>query len=172
MAKDKLNPLRTKFEISIEIDGTEYKLVFKPVNKVIQEKLNSGRQETKAQYEDVDNKRAELKEKKELKAVNDEILKTHGEKGGITTEQKTETLLENRAYISEISALEKEIARLEKEVLDINSAVEVYYKQMFDECVSGEDKIKLQKIIENEGIAYSVISVYLNDAARIAQEKK
>lgn len=172
MAKDKLNPLRTKFDISVEVDGDEYKLVFKPVNKIIQEKLNSGRDETKAQYEDVDNKKAALKEIKELKAVNDEILKTHGEKGGIGTEQKTEILLENKKYVSEISSLEKEIAKLEKEVLDINSAIEIYYKQMFDECVSGEDKVKLQKTIEDSGIAYSVIIVYLNEAMREIQEKK
>ena len=172
MVKDKLNPLRTKFNITIEIDDIYYKVTFKPVNKIIQEKLNLGRDESKAQYEDVDNKRLELKETKELKFLNDEILKTHGEIGGISTEQKTEILLENRKYISKISSLEKLIAKKEKEVLDINSAIENYYKQMFDECVSGEDRVKLQKLIEDEGIAYSVISVYLNEAVREIQEKK
>ena len=172
MAKDKLNPLRTKFDLTIEVDGSEYKLTFKPVNKIIQEKLDKNRNESKAQYETVDDKRNQLKEIKELKAVNDEILKTHGEIGGISTEQKTEILLENRKYISKISSLEKLIAKKEKEVLDINSAIENYYKQMFDECVSGEDRVKLQKLIEDEGIAYSVISVYLNEAVREIQEKK
>ncbi len=172
MAKDKLNPLRTKFEISIEIDGTEYKLVFKPVNKVIQEKLNLGREATRAQYEVIDNKKVELTEIKELKAINDGLLETYGEEYGINPKEKTAILIENKKYVPKISSLTKDIKELEKDVSDVNTSIEAYYKQMFDECISGEDKIKLQNTIENEGFAYSVINVYLNNAARIAQEKK
>lgn len=172
MAKDKLNPLRTKFDIEIEVDGIVYKIVFKPVNKVIQEKLNLSKDQTRSQYEDVDNKRAELKEIKDLKAVNDEILKTHGETGGISTEQKTSILLENKDYVLRISLLEKEIKKIDNEVLDVNSAIENYYKEMFEECVSGEDRVKLQKTIEDNGISYSVIIVYINEALRESQEKK
>ena len=172
MANDKLNPLKTKFELSIEIDSVEYKLTFKPVNKIIQEKLDKNRKESKAQYETVDDKRNQLKETKELKAVNDDLLKTHGEIGGIGTEQKTEILLENKKYVSDISSLEKDIKTLEKEVLDINSAVEQYHKEMFNECVSGEDIVKLKNTIEENGLSYSVIIVYINEALRLSQEKK
>ena len=172
MVKDKLNPLRTKFELSIDIDGTEYKLTFKPVNKIIQEKLDKKRNESKAQYETVDDKRNELKEIKEQKAVNDDLLKTHGEIGGISTEQKTSILLENKGYIKSISSLEKEIISLEKDVLDVNSAVEQYYKEMFEECVAGDDRIKLQKTIEENGLSYSVVIIYINESLRLSQEKK
>lgn len=172
MVKDKLNPLRTKFDVILEIDDLEYKVVFKPVNQNIQKKLNKGREKNKAQYEDIDSKRVQLKEIRELKSVNDEILKTHGEIGGIKTEQKTSILLENKNYVSQISALEKEIKELEKGSLDLDAAVEQYYKEMFNECVTGGDKTKLQKKIEDDGISYSVISVYLNDAMRVSQEKK
>ena len=172
MAKDKLNPLRTKFDLVIEVDGSEYKLTFKPVNKIIQEKLDKNRNESKAQYETVDDKRNQLKEIKELKAVNDDLLKTHGEDGGISTKQKTTILLENKKYVSDISSLEKDITSLEKEVLDVNSAVEQYYKEMFEECVTGEDKVKLQKTIDENGLSYSVIIIYINESLRLSQEKK
>lgn len=172
MAIDKLNPLRTKFDITIEVDDEPYDLVFKPVNKIIKEKLDLDLNATKAQYEDIDSKRVELKEILELKSVNDDLLKTHGEDGGIKTEHRTAILLENKDYVTRISLLEKDIANLDKQVLDVNSAVEVHFKKMFEECVSGKDKLKLQKIIDENGIAYSVVNVYLNRAVREIQEKK
>jgi seryl-tRNA synthetase len=181
MAKDKnkLNPLKTSFEVEVAVDGVNHKLVFKPVNKIIQEKLNSNRNQSKAQYEDVDSKRAELKEIKELKAINDEILTTYigsgadkENKDGISLKQRTTILMENKDFITKISSLEKEIKKLQEEVLDVNSAIENFYKQMFEECVSGEDRVKLQKTIEENGISYNVIITYIDEAMREAQEKK
>ena len=75
-------------------------------------------------------------------------------------------------FFIEISSLEKDIKTLEKEVLDVNSAVEQYYKEMFEECVAGEDRVKLQKTIEDNGLSYSVIIIYINESLRISQEKK
>lgn len=176
MAKDKLNPLKTKHDIDMELDGTPYKLIFKPVNKHIQEKLNSARDANKKQYEESDSKRFELQGYLNLKALNDELLATftvdENVKGGITLEQKTATLLENKGLVEKISTLEKEIKELDKDLEDVNIVVESYYKQKFEECVSGEDKVKFQKAIDDAGLSYSLVDIYLNEAVRAAQEKK
>ena len=173
---NKLNPLKTKHDIDMELDGLPYKLIFKPVNKHIQEKLNSVKNENKKEYEESDSKRFELKGYLNLKSLNDELLSTftvdENVKGGITLEQKTAILLENKEYISKISDLEKEIKELDNDLEDVNVLVEAYYKQMFEECVSGEDKVKFQKAIDDAGLSYSLVNIYLNEAVRATQEKK
>lgn len=169
---DKLNPLKTKHEIEVEIDSISYKLTFKPINIHIQKKLDDNRKTNKEQYEAVDAKRLELKEIKDLKTVNDDLLSTFGEVGGITLEHKTALLMENKEWVTKVISLEKEIKELDKNLKDINDSIEDYYKKMFEECVSGEDRVKFQKDVDEAGISYSVINIYLNEAVRAAQEKK
>lgn len=176
MAKDKLNPLKTKHDIEIELDEVPYKLTFRPVNKQVQEKLNAGRDASKEQYEIIDSKRFELQEYKNLKALNDELLTTFNpddkKSGGIDLEARIKLLLENKDYVKKISSLEKDIRELDKDLQDINIIVEDYYKQMFDECISGDDKIKFQKAIDDAGLSYSIVHIYINESVRVAQEKK
>ncbi|MFY4765187.1 hypothetical protein ACOTWG_10810, partial [Aliarcobacter butzleri] len=73
MAKDKLNPLRTKHELSVFIDDVEHKFTYTAVNKQIQEALEEFKEEQKLSYENFDNKRAELKGLYETKSLNEEI---------------------------------------------------------------------------------------------------
>ncbi len=172
MANDKLNPLRTKHDIDMELDDVIYKVTYKPVNKHIQEKLNTTREANKEQYEEIDSKRFELKGYLNLKALNDDLISTFGTEGGISLKDKTEILLENKDYIQKISSLEKEIKKLDKALEDVNEAIEKYYKQMFEECISGEDKVKFQKAIDDAGLSYSLINIHVHEAVRVAQEKK
>lgn len=176
MAKDKLTPLKTKHDIDIELDDVIYKVTFKPVNKQIQEKLNTTREKYKNEYEEIDAKRFELKDYLNLKVLNDELLATYTTdkevKGGINLEQKTATLLENKDLVKKISSLEKEIKKLNKDLEDVNVTSEAYYKQMFDECISGNDKVKFQKAIDDAGLSYSLINIHVHEAVRAAQEKK
>ena len=162
----KLNPLRTKHNIEITIDDTPFKLVFKPVNKHIQEKLDALKDKNVEQYENLDSKRAELKEIKDLKAVNDELLKVE------KLENRAEILFENKSYISQISSLEKDIKNIDKTLEDVNTAVETYYKTAFEECITGEDKVKFQNAIDEAGISYIVVNSYISEAVRESQEKK
>lgn len=172
MAGDKLNPLKTKHDIEMQIDDIFFKVTFKPVNKHIQEKLNRTRELNKEQYETIDAKRFELKEFKDFKSVNDEILSTFGTDGGIDSKEKTAILLENKDYIKKISSLEKEIRELDKDLEDVNILIEDYYKQMFEECIFGEDKVKFQKAIDDAGLSYSLVNIHINESVRAAQEKK
>lgn len=172
MAKDKLNPLKTKHDIDMELDEVIYKVTFKPVNKHIQEKLNATREKNKDQYEEIDSKRFELKGYLNLKALNDDLISTFGTEGGILLKDKTAILLENKDYIQKISSLEKDIKTLDKDLEDVNEAIENYYKEMFEECISGEDKVKFQKAIEDAGLSYSLVNIHVHEAVRAAQEKK
>ena len=63
MAKDKnkLNPLKTSFNIDLELDEVPYKLTFKLVNKQIKEKLDSLLEKNKKEFEESDSKRFKLK---------------------------------------------------------------------------------------------------------------
>ena len=172
MANNKLNPLKTKHDIDMELDEVIYKVTFKPVNKHIQEKLNATREKNKEQYEEIDSKRFELKEYLNLKALNDDLVSTFGTEGGILLKDKTAILLENKEYIQKIASLEKDIKTLDKDLQDVNEAIENYYKEMFEECISGEDKVKFQKAIEDAGLSYSLVNIHVHEAVRVAQEKK
>lgn len=167
MGKDKLTPLRTKFDIEIQIDDdNSYKLVFKPVNKKTRETLDSLIDEGAKEYEDVDSKRAKLKELIELKDVNTELLKVPN------LDNRTEILMENKKYITEISSLEKEIRDIDKTSEKMNTKTENFYKTLLDECLSGEDKVKFFKAIEDMGLSYIVVNAHVNKAVVAAQEKK
>jgi uncharacterized protein (UPF0335 family) len=178
MAKktEKLNPLRTNFDIDFELDKVPYKLTFNLVNKKIKEELDLLLDENKKEFEESDVKRFELKEYLDLKRVNDELLATYTTdedvKGGITLEQRTALLLENKGYIKSINSLEKEIKNLDKDLKDVNASLEDYYKKMLESCVSGEDKVKFFKAVDEAGISYTLVNVHINAAVRVAQEKK
>lgn len=174
--KNKINPLKTSFDFDLELDEVPYKLTFKLVNKQIKEKLDSLLDENKKEFEESDTKRFELKEYMDLKLVNDELLATYtideDVKGGITLEQRTALLIENKAHIKSINSLEKEIKNLDKDLKNVNVSIENYYKEMLESCVIGEDKVKFFKVIEEAGISYALVNMHINKAVSIAQEKK
>lgn len=168
----KLNPLRTSFPIELQIDDITYKLNFKPVNKQIKEKLDGLLNENKEQHEESDSKRAELKEYISFKTLNEELLSTYSESDGIDLKQKRALLLENKNYLEKIATLEKELKKLERNLEDVNVAVETYYKEMLDSCISGEQKVSFFNLIDESGLSYALVNIYVNQAVRDAQEKK
>ena len=152
-------------------------MVIQPnLNKQIKEKLDSLLEKNKKEFEESDSKRFKLKEYLDLKRVNDELLATYTTdedlKGGITLEQRTALLLENKEYIKSINSLEKEIKNLDKDLKDVNVSVENYYKEMLESCITGEDKIKFFKAVDDAGISYTLVNAYVTEAVRAAQEKK
>lgn len=164
--KKALGPLKTKHDVVIEIDELSFNITVKSVNKLIQEKLDKTRKDGVARYEAVDSKRIKLKEINELKDINELILKSND------VEDKSKIYLEQKEYITEAFKLEKEIKELEKDLTSVNEILEDYYKQMFEECISGINKVALENCIKEKGISYSVLYIYINEAVKVAIEKK
>jgi hypothetical protein len=164
--KKALGPLKTKHDVVIEIDDLSFNITVRSVNKLIQEKLDKTRKDGASRYEAVDSKRIRLKEINELKDINDLILKSDDTQG------KSKIYLEQKQYISEAFKLEKEIKDLEKDLTSVNEMLEDYYKQMFEECISGTNKVALENCIKDNGISYSVLYIYINEAVKVAIEKK
>lgn len=158
--------LRTKYDLEVQIDDTVYKFIFKPVNKKIEEELNLLRNESVKNFEATDEKRAELRDLKELKILNEEILKdeNYTSKASVYKEQKE--------LILKISNLEKELKSLGDDREKVTKSLEEYYKKAFDLCVVGEGKVAFQKIIEDTGISYLVVNEHINKALNKAIEKK
>ena len=161
-----LNPLRTKFEITIHIDETPYNVVVKAVNKDIQAKLSANLKENASKYEELDSKKYELKELNSLKQVEEQILK----EGNVV--EKSRVWFSHRDLISKISNLEKELRILEKNARNIHETVEEHYKELFNLCVAGEDKAKLELCINENGLSYETLYLHINELVRVAQEKK
>jgi len=161
-----LNPLRTKHELSLVIDDVEYKFTYKSVNKKMQQQLDNLRKENISKFEIIDEKRAELNQLKELKALNDEITKD------ISLIERTKKLLEQKDLVKKIYALEKELKALEDNTISIDEAIEEIYKRYFDLCVVGDGKVVLEKAIEDLGISYTLINKYIDVALKKAIEKK
>ena len=162
----KLNPLKTKHELTVSIDDIEYPFTFKPLNTKDQKELDAFRISQRANYELYDEKRAEQKELLEIKSLNEEILKDD------SFTEKAKILFEQKNIVSKISILEKEIKSLSAVRDELESDIEEYYKRYFDLCVVGAGKIAFEKAINDSGISYSLISNYINEALREAVEKK
>lgn len=163
---NKLNPLRTKHETSLEIDDIAYKFTYKALNKEIQADLDNFKNENITKYETVDEKRFELKQLKEIKTLNEEIVKD------TTFLDKAKIFFEQKELVKKISTLEKEIKNLEKDLKNIDDVLEEYHKKQFDLCVTGEGKVPLQKAIEDAGISYIVANIHIAEALKEAVEKK
>ncbi|WP_026804682.1 hypothetical protein [Aliarcobacter lanthieri] len=162
----KLNPLRTKHDLSLMIDDITYKFTYKSVNKQTQIELDNFKNENSLTYETIDSKRAELKDLKEIKALNEEIVKD------TNLIDKAKIFFEQKELVKKISALEEELKNIDKDIKDIDAVVEEYYKKQFELCVIGDGKIDFQKAIEDAGISYAVINIYIQEALKEAVEKK
>lgn len=166
MAKDKLNPLRTKHELSVFIDDVEHKFTYTAVNKQIQETLEKFKEEQKLSYENFDNKRAELKGLYETKSLNEEILKES------SLLERAKILFEQKNLVSKISTLEKEIRESGNIQNQLENDIEEYFKRKFELCVVGDGKVSFQKAIDDAGISYTVIDAYISESLRNSVEKK
>ncbi|OCL85745.1 hypothetical protein AAX26_01812 [Aliarcobacter thereius] len=162
----KLNPLKTKHDLELEIDGVLYKFTYKSLNKHIQQELDEFKNKNTLKYELIDEKRAELKELKELKALNAEIIKD------TNLLDKAKIFFEQKELVKKINILEKELKTIEKDYEKIDEVVEEYYKKQFDLCVVGTGKVALVKAIEDAGISYAIATVYITEALKVAVEKK
>ncbi|MDX4061723.1 hypothetical protein Q6A90_05015 [Aliarcobacter skirrowii] len=162
----KLNPLKTKHDLQIVIDDKPYNITYKAMNKHIMAELDEYRNTSSLKYQNVDEKRLELKEALEYKKLNEEILKD------VDLKNRSSILLEQKELVKNIFILEKEIKEFEKELESINDAIEDYSKKQFELTVTGEGKVELVKAIENAGISYSVINNYIVNALQEAIEKK
>ncbi|RBQ28416.1 hypothetical protein [Aliarcobacter vitoriensis] len=163
---NKLNPLKTKHDLTLVIDDVSYKFTYKPVNIQTQSELDDFKNKNSLEYEKIDEKRAELKDLKEMKALNEEIVKD------VNLIDKAKIFFEQKELLKKISALEKELKELEKDIKNIDDVVEEYYQKQFELCVIGDGKVALQNAIEDAGISYAVINVYLQEALKEAVEKK
>ena len=47
-----------------------------------------------------------------------------------------------------------------------------YYKKFFEESISGKDKVKFQKAVDDAGISYTIIRAYILEAVEESVEKK
>lgn len=162
----KLNPLKTKHDITVYVDDKPYPIIYKALNKKIQEELEEFKEKQIASYEKYDEKRAELRELIEIKNLNSEIVKD------TNLLDKAKIFFEQKEIVKQVSFLEKEIKELGNIQKQLEQDVEEYYKKQFELCVVGEGKTAFQKAIDEAGISYSIVNIHINEALKESVEKK
>lgn len=158
--------LRTKFNLEIKIDETNYEFVFSPINKTIEKELNSLQKESLKAFEKSDELKAEIIDLKEMKSLNDEILKDENYKN------KSKIYDEQKELITNIRVKEKELKELGDDRERVAKSIEEYYKKAFELCVNGEGKVALEKAVEENGISYGALHSTISQALAKAMEKK
>lgn len=157
--------IKTKHDVTIEIDGDSFKVTVSEITKEIKKQLDANAKNRAAEFEELDNKTFELKELEEEYTLNKQILSS-------SENSDVELLKEQKAMNKRISSLKKDISELQKNLISVADAIEKNHEEAFDLCVKGENASSLKKKIDETGISYSLVYKSLRELVSKAIEKK
>ncbi|MGB7402702.1 MAG: hypothetical protein WA916_08975 [Arcobacter sp.] len=157
----------TKHDISLEIDGVEYKIVVAEPTKEQKEELNKFLNQSNDEREKLDDLHSKLTEYKNDFEINKTILE-HG-----SIKEKASVWLEQKSLNKQITKTTKELNEIKKILTPLDEVMEEGFKKRFDFIVSGEGKVELKKQIEdNGGLSYLSIIMVIGEEIKKSKEKK
>ena len=159
--------IKTKFPICIEIDDNNFNIVVSDyLSKEQKEQLESVKEKYDENFHKQSNLQEMLEQKSEEFAINKHIL----ECGDIV--EKVGVMFEQKKLNKEIFQLKKEIEQLQSTSKTLNEALEEIYAARYEIMVSGDDKSKLKKEIEQLNISYSRLFEEFGEKMKEALKKK
>lgn len=158
--------IKTKHNISIEIDDIAYKVTVSEMTKDIKEKLENSSKQRALEFEEIDNLNFALAEMEEEYKINESILKEG------TVSDKSKVWFEQKALNKKIFELRKKINESKKTTQTLHVSIEKYFEEAFDLCVKGENAVTLKNKIDEVGLSYSVIFDNIKKLIARSLEKK
>jgi len=166
--------LRTKYNITLEIDDEQFFIEVKEPSKTEKIKLEKHLEDKTSIFKkQIENEKEaetltiEIEEAEELLNTNKELSRESG------IIDKLSLLLENKKLTSKISELKKRRSSIEKiDIKAMNTAFEEVAKEKYEILVSGNDKEKLKEYMKNNGVSYSLLWEEMQKEVLKAHEKK
>ncbi len=160
--------IKTKHDVTIEIDDKSFKITVQDLNKEMKVKLDESRKEKASQFEAIDDKNFALAEMQEEHSLNAQLL----EADSLDEMKKVEVIFEQKELNKKITNCKKEIQDLQLKTQTMNEALESHFEEAFDLCVKGENATSLKKKIDETGISYAVVFQEIKKLIAGSVEKK
>ncbi|MGB3751873.1 MAG: hypothetical protein WA945_09925 [Arcobacteraceae bacterium] len=158
--------IKTKFNISIEIDDKPFSIsVQEPTKKQVEE-MQEVSNKYKGEYEKLDASKNELKEAQNEFDINKQIL----EYGKVT--EKASVWMEQKKLNKKIFTLKPQITESERTITSISKMIEELLEKRFDLLVGGADKTSLKKECDDKGISFETIIAAIGKLVEKQKEKK
>jgi len=159
--------IRTKFNVSIEIDEKQFKVsVLDKISSKKQAEIKETSEKHKDSFLKRDALQSELNTATQEFEINKYILEDSKFVG------KIKVALEQKSLNRDISKLNQEIKDVDENITSLQDAMEEIFEKRYDIAVSGADKAALKKEVVELGISYQVLSEEFEKLIKAEKEKK
>lgn len=157
--------ITTEYKINLKIDNEVFKLEIKDPSKKEKEALEAKANQSMKALNELQNLNDELSLNESIIKTNSDLIKQN------SALDKTKLLLENKELLIKNAAIKKDLLSLQNQD-DISANLERLFRLRSELFISGEDKERLFKTLDEKGVRYESLWEHLNKEILKENEKK
>ena len=157
--------ITTEYKINLKIDDEVFELEIKDPSKKEKEALEAKANQSMKALNELQNLNDELSLNESIIKTNSDLIKQN------SALDKTKLLLENKELLIKNAAIKKDLLNLQNQD-DISANLERLFRLRSELFISGEDKERLFKTLDEKGVRYESLWEHLNKEILKENEKK
>lgn len=157
--------ITTEYKINLTIDDEVFELKIKDPSKKEKQSLEAKANESMKTLNELQNLNDELSLNESIIKTNSDLIKQN------SALDKTKLLLENKELLIKNAAIKKDLSNLQNQD-DISANLERLFRLRSELFISGEDKERLFKTLDEKGVRYESLWEHLNKEILKENEKK
>lgn len=157
--------ITTEYKINLKIDDEVFELEIKDPSKKEKQALEAKANQSMKTLNELQNLNDELSLNESIIKTNSDLIKQN------SALDKTKLLLENKELLIRNAAIKKDLLSLQNQD-DISANLERLFRLRSELFISGEDKERLFKTLDEKGVRYESLWEHLNKEILKENEKK
>lgn len=157
--------ITTEYKINLKIDDEVFELEIKDPSKKEKQALEAKANQSMKALNELQNLNDELSLNESIIKTNSDLIKQN------SALDKTKLLLENKELLIRNAAIKKDLSNLQNQD-DISANLERLFRLRSELFISGEDKERLFKTLDEKGVRYENLWQHLNSEILKENEKK
>ena len=157
--------ITTEYKINLKIDDEVFELEIKDPSKKEKEALEAKANQSMKVLNELQNLNDELSLNESIIKTNSDLIKQN------SALDKTKLLLENKELLIKNAAIKKDLSDLQNQD-DISANLERLFRLRSELFISGGDKERLFKTLDEKGVRYESLWEHLNKEILKENEKK
>lgn len=157
--------ITTEYKVNLKIDDEVFELEIKDPSKKEKQSLEAKANQSMKALNELQNLNDELSLNESIIKTNSDLIKQN------SALDKTKLLLENKELLIKNAAIKKDLLSLQNQD-DISSNLERLFRLRSELFISGGDKERLFKTLDEKGVRYESLWEHLNKEILKENEKK
>lgn len=157
--------ITTEYKVNLKIDDEVFELEIKDPSKKEKQSLEAKANESMKALNELQNLNDELSLNESIIKTNSDLIKQN------SALDKTKLLLENKELLIKNAAIKKDLLSLQNQD-DISANLERLFRLRSELFISGGDKERLFKTLDEKGVKYESLWEHLNKEILKENEKK